>query len=404
MGASSTQRSYDFPVADADNHLYERRDAFTRYLPPGYEDLVRFIEIDGKQQLVIKGKLAFILPNPTLEKVPPPGAYGDGDPMGTAGKPRIVQSPPEFFEPEPRLKWMRETGIDRAICFPTLGLSVEERLQKDTEARHVLIHAFNQWLLEQWTFNYENAIFATPLITLSILDKALAELEWVLENGAKAIYVQLGFVTTDRGYKSMALPEFDPFWKRVEESGVLVTMHSGDGGQNRYINEWEGTPDEETEHFKKGRSKGSMAFRAFVGQYDRITGDVIASMLCHGLFNRFPKLNIMPAETLTYWVRPTLARMEQIYRTQRQLFDANPIEQFKTNVKVHLFHDPDPVGLIREIGAETCVFGSDFPHPEGRSNPLDFAAALEGLTEAEVALVMGGNLDRMLGITAGASA
>lgn len=30
-------RSRGFPVFDADNHLYETQDAFTRYLPPAQE-------------------------------------------------------------------------------------------------------------------------------------------------------------------------------------------------------------------------------------------------------------------------------------------------------------------------------------------------------------------------------
>jgi predicted TIM-barrel fold metal-dependent hydrolase len=385
-------RPAGFPIADADNHLYETRDAFTRHLPASHADLIRFIEIGGRQQLVIKDKLSFILPNPTLEKVPPPGYYEDVD-----NNPRIIVSPPEFFEPEPRLRWMRETGIDRAVLFPTLGLSIEERLGSDTEARHVLVHAFNQWLLDQWTFDYQHALFTAPLVTLSILDKAIAELEWVVDHGAKVIYVQPGFVTTDRGRKSMALTEFDPFWQRVVDTGVVVGMHSGDGGQQRYLNDWEGTPDAQSEHFKQ-RSKGSAAFFAYIGYYDRITSDLVASMVCHGLLTRFPELKLLPAEQGTGWVRPTLARLEEIWGHSRQLFDEHPVDQIKRNIKVHLFRDPDPVALTRLVGADAAVFGSDFPHPEGQANPLDFADKLVGLPPDDIRKVMGGNLDRLLGV------
>jgi predicted TIM-barrel fold metal-dependent hydrolase len=390
MSEQSDERRY--PIADADNHLYETRDAFTRYLPPGYEDMVKMIDIDGRVTLVVKNKLAFILPNPTLEKVPPPGYYDDIE-----NSPRIIVSPPEFFEPEPRLRWMRDTGIDRAVLFPTLGLSLEERLQNDTEGRHVLVHSYNQWLLDQWTFNYEDALFPAPLVTLSILDRAIAELEWVVERGARIIYVQPGFVVTDRGRKSMALPEFDPFWAKVVEAGVVVGMHSGDGGQNRYINEWEGTPDAETEHFKQ-RSRESMAFRAYFGVYDRITSDLMASIVCHGLLTRYPQLEFLPAEQGTGWVRPTIARLEEVYAMQRPLFAEHPVEQLKRNVKIHLFRDRDPVELTRLVGADAAVFGSDFPHPEGQANPLDFADKLAGLPADDIRKVMGGNLDRILGV------
>ena len=139
----------------------------------------------------------------------------------------------------------------------------------DPVERCVFVHAFNRWLLDQWTFNYEDALFAAPLITLSRLDDAMAELDWVMENGAKIIYIQPGFVVTDRGRTSMALPQFDPFWRKVEDYGVIVGMHSGDGGQTRYMNEWEGTPDQDLSYFAK-RDKNSAAFRAFIGQYERL--------------------------------------------------------------------------------------------------------------------------------------
>ena len=356
--------------------------------------MVRFIDIEGRVTLVVKNKLAFILPNPTLEKVPPPGYYDDIE-----NKPRIIVSPPEFFEPEPRLRWMRETGIDRAVLFPTLGLSIEERLQNDTEGRHVLVHAYNQWLLDQWTFNYEDALFPAPLVTLSILDQAIAELEWVVEHGAKIIYVQPGFVVTDRGRKSIALPEFDPFWAKVVEAGVVVGMHSGDGGQNRYINEWEGTPDAETEHFKQ-RTKGSMAFRAFFGKYDRITSDLDG-------VDGVPRA-VEPVPGARTSCPPNRARAgcdprspgsrRSTCPTARPFFDENPVDTVKRNVKIHLFRDRDPVELTRLVSADAAVFGSDFPHPEGQADPLDFADQLAGLPADDIRKVMGGNLDRILGV------
>ncbi len=36
-----SDRTLPFPVFDADNHLYEATDAFTRYLPPEYDGRAR---------------------------------------------------------------------------------------------------------------------------------------------------------------------------------------------------------------------------------------------------------------------------------------------------------------------------------------------------------------------------
>ncbi len=65
----------DFPVFDADNHLYETEDAFTRHLPAAHKKLFRFAEIDGRKKLVVRSSITEFIPNPTFEVVARPGAH-----------------------------------------------------------------------------------------------------------------------------------------------------------------------------------------------------------------------------------------------------------------------------------------------------------------------------------------
>ena len=37
------KRIVDFPVFDADNHMYEKTDAFTKFLPPEYAGLIKYV-------------------------------------------------------------------------------------------------------------------------------------------------------------------------------------------------------------------------------------------------------------------------------------------------------------------------------------------------------------------------
>ena len=68
----------------------------------------------------------------------------------------------------------------------------------------------------------------------------------------------------------------------------------------------------------------------------------------------------------------------------------------KRNIWVHPFHEEDPGGLIDLIGADRVVFGSDYPHPEGMSNPVAYVDELEGLDKEDIARVMGGNLAEIM--------
>ena len=393
-------RQLDFPVFDADNHLYETRDALTKFLPPEYEKVIGYVEVNGRTKITVKGQISDYIPNPTFDVVAAPGAQEEyfkvGNPEGKSrreimGKP--IKALPAFREPAPRLELMDELGIDRALMWPTLASLVEERLRDDPLATHAVVHSLNQWMHEQWTFNFKDRIFPIPVITLPIVDRAIEELEWVLERGAKAILVRPAPVPGPYGSRSFALPEFDPFWAKVEAADILVGMHASDSGYQRYINEWEGIRGGEFEPFK-----GPSGFAAIVGHSSRSIIDTVASAIGHGLCTRFPRIKIAPVENGSGWVRPLLSDMEHAYRTNPQVFAEDPVEVFKRNIFVHPFHEEDPRGLVELIGDDNVIFGSDYPHPEGMADPITFVDDLEGLPHDSVAKIMGGNLSRLMNV------
>jgi predicted TIM-barrel fold metal-dependent hydrolase len=392
-------RSLDFPIFDADNHMYEPPDALTRFLPEEYAGVIQYVQVKGRTKIAVKGQISDYIPNPTFEVVAAPGAqeeyFKTGNPGGKSrreiyGKP--IKAPPAFFEPAPRLALMNELGIDRAMMWPTLASLVEERLAEDPLATHAVIHALNQWMHETWSFDYQGRIFATPIITLPIVERAIEELEWVLARGARAILVRPAPAAGFGGLRrSIALPEFDPFWKRVEEAGILVGMHASDSGYTRYLNDWEGIRDREFQPFK-----GLSGFSAIVSVEHRPIVDTVASLIGHGLCSRFPRISFAPIENGSHWVRPLLHNLEEAYKYSPEAFAENPLDVFHRNIYVHPFHEEDPIGLVKLLGADHVLFGSDYPHPEGLADPIAFVEELSALPSADVARVMGGNLGRLM--------
>ena len=67
-------RKLPFPVFDADNHMYETTDAFTKYLPEQYSGLIKYVEVNGRTKIAIKNKISEYIPNPTFNVVAAPGA------------------------------------------------------------------------------------------------------------------------------------------------------------------------------------------------------------------------------------------------------------------------------------------------------------------------------------------
>jgi predicted TIM-barrel fold metal-dependent hydrolase len=386
----------DMMIFDADNHLYETKDALTKYLPERYKNAVDYVEVRGRTKIVVRGQISEYIPNPTFDVVARPGAqedyYRNGNPEGKSyreifGKP--IRAIPAFREPAARLELMNSQGLDRTLMFPTLASLVEERMKDDPELTHAVVHALNEWLYETWQFNYEDRIFTTPVITLPIVEKAMEELDWVLERGARVILIRPAPVPGYRGSRSFGLPEFDPFWEKVVEADILVGMHSSDSGYERYANDWMGSGTEMLP-FQPQSFRMLQAWRPIE--------DTVAALICHGALSRFPALKIAVIENGSSWVEPLMKALKNQYKKMPQDFLENPIDVMKRNISISPFWEEDLGELATLIGEDNVLFGSDYPHPEGLAEPASYIKELEGLPEATVAKIMGGNLARLMGV------
>lgn len=392
-------RKCDFPVFDADNHLYETEDAFTRHLPDKYKGAIDYVDVRGRKKIVVRGVISDYIPNPTFEVVARPGAqeeyFRNGNPEGKSYR-EIVGEPmraiPAFREPAPRLELMDELGVDRTLMFPTLASLLEERMRDVPKMLHAVIHSLNEWMYETWQFDYEGRIFATPVITLPIVEEAIEELEWCLERGARTVLIRPAPVPGLEGSRSFAFEEFDPFWERVVEAGIMVSMHASDSGYSRYQGDWTGP--QEMLPFKPD------AFRSMT-MHERPIFDTMAAAVCHGLLTRFPTLKIAAIENGGAWVPGFLRELAYTHKMMPHAFDEDPVEAFKRNIYVSPFHEDDISELIELLGVDHLLFGSDYPHPEGLADPCSYLDHLPpGLSDEDVAKIMGGNLAQLMGVEA----
>ena len=146
-------------IWDADNHLYEPPDAYTRHLPKKYQSAIKWIQVDGQTKLMIKGKLTDTIPNPTYDVVASPGAWADyfrgvnpdGKSLRELANP--IACPDSFRRAQERMELLDAQRIQACVMFPTTGGMLEERMTDDIELAHAVVHAYNEWLYEEWTFD-----------------------------------------------------------------------------------------------------------------------------------------------------------------------------------------------------------------------------------------------------------
>jgi predicted TIM-barrel fold metal-dependent hydrolase len=386
-----------FEVWDADNHMYETIDAYTRYLPEKYSEALKFVDVKGRKKLQILGVVTETIPNPTYEVIPTPGAWSDyfrginpdGKTLRELAEP--IRCPDAFRRPDLRLELMDRQGVHGAVMFPTTAGMLEERTKSDTELTHAVTHAFNRWLLEDWTFNYQNRIFPVPAISLNDPALGVEELEWCLDKGARTVLIRPAPVPREDGTsRSAALPEFDGFWRLVESSGISVQMHNSDSGYERYIDDWEDAA--EFNGFALSKLRG------FIYEESRNIFDTLAAFIAHGVFERFPGVRIGVVENGGSWAHRLLDVFERVYRKRPYDFSEHPSDVFRRHVWINPFHEEDMSQLVELLGADRVMFGSDYPHPEGLAEPVDFVKELSGLPADTTERVMGGNLKELIGL------
>jgi hypothetical protein len=59
----------EFPVLDADSHLFKTEDKITRYLPIEHTYLFQFVEVRGRKTLLAQTPLTDFIPIPSFEVV-----------------------------------------------------------------------------------------------------------------------------------------------------------------------------------------------------------------------------------------------------------------------------------------------------------------------------------------------
>jgi predicted TIM-barrel fold metal-dependent hydrolase len=390
-------RSLPFPVYDADNHLYEPEEALTRYLPDRFRRDFYFVDVGGRRKLAIAGTISEFIPNPTFEVVAAPGThvawFRAENPEGKTlremtGKP--IRPPAEWRSGDGRIALLDKQGVHATLVFPTLASMLEERLGVRAEATAALFHSLNRWTIDEWGFARQNRLFSVPYISLTDVDRAVEELEFVLEHGARCVGIRPAPVPDIRGSRSFGLPEYDPFWARVADAEIFVCLHASDSGYDRITQWWTGGVDEEWLAFERN------SFQTMMDLLGRAISDSIAALICHGVFERHPKLRVAAVENGAGWVGPFVKRLDYAYGQLPQSFEVHPREQFERHVYVAPFYEDDMESLRPYLPVERTLFGSDYPHPEGVAEPLDYLDEFASYKPDEIEKVFSTNLKQLI--------
>jgi predicted TIM-barrel fold metal-dependent hydrolase len=164
-------------------------------------------------------------------------------------------------------------------------------------------------------------------------------------------------------------PALDPIWAACRETGLPLGQHGGTGA-----------PDYQPQSFA--------SFMVLATEHSFFSGRSMWQLILGGVFERFPDLKVVWAETEDWWIRPVMELMDgretrgddwsEFAETLARLkpYTRLPSEYFRSNCYVGLspFSSKYPsVGALGTAGPEpegfavrstNAMVGADYPHPE----------------------------------------
>ncbi|WP_280364865.1 amidohydrolase family protein [Nocardia wallacei] len=396
----------DYKAIDVDNHYYEPLDAFTRHLDKRFRRRGVQIVRDGKYHTAIIGnRVNRFIPNPTFDPIIVPGCLDlifrgqvpEGVDPATLMRVESLELRPEYRERDARAAVVDKQGIETIFLFPTFGCGVEEALRGDIEATMASLHAFNLWLDEDWGFDRpDGKIVAAPMISLADPAAAVAEVDIVLERGARGVHIRRARGPGGGKPRSLGDRAHDPVWARLAEANVPVAFHLGDSGYLRIAAMWGGK--DTFEPFGPGDALDKILVD------DRAIHDTMASLIIHGVFDRHPALRVASIENGSDFVHRLSKRMKKLANQSPKAFPHDPVDTLREHVWVAPYYEDDLPRLAQTLGTDRILFGSDWPHGEGLEEPVAFTEELTSFDAADVRKIMRDNAREFLGLPVAAVA
>jgi predicted TIM-barrel fold metal-dependent hydrolase len=386
----------DAPLFDADQHFYEPRDVFARYIEPAFaERAVHAVtQPDGSEIVVVDGRRVTTVGTVTYDAFPKPGSGRQlikshkGVRQGSAADTLFEAVRPEYRDRDTRLEVMDQQGVEACLLFSSIAVVVEHFIE-DPLLLYAHLSAFNRWLCDEWGYRHLDRIYGVPILSLRDLRYAVEELERCLTRGARVISLKCGPAYG----RSPGDPYFDPFWARVNEAGVSVALHVDEPGYNEAIAATWG-------HLANPAVFEQSAWQWTNCYVDRPIMDTVSALIFDNLFGRYPDITVVSVENGAGWVPYLVPRMDKMRAAQGPWIGgrltAKPSSLFREHVLVTPYPEDQLEPVLSVVGSESLVMGSDWPHPEGFAQPADFVERVRSLPDADQHRILHANGERLM--------
>ena len=338
--------------------------------PPGRKIRPKTTTVDIHAHVIVPAAKDYVRPHMDWSKVSL-AHFATPETKAIAHQQDLDRSP-RMHDVKLRLADMDEMGVDIQVlspspfqCYYTLPIDIADkatRLVNDGIAEHVALRPDR----------------LIPLGAVPLQDGAAAAVE------LRRCMTQLGFkgvqILTNVAGRELSDPDFLPFWRTAEELGALVILHPNG--------------------FTDAQRLSRFYFNNLIGNPLETT-IAIHYLIFDGILERFPRLKILAVHGGGF-TGAYAARMDHGWGARSDCHGDLPNAPSSYLKRIYVdsvvFSPSQLDYLIRTLGTDHVVMGTDYAFDMAESDPVSHIMGVEGLSDAARTAIVGGNAMRLLGM------
>ena len=384
-----------YMVISSDGHAGPRPEVYRDYLDPQFRD-----EFD-RQHTARLAMMAQI--GERLEMAQESAKWAEGKDEGLSGA----------WDSDRRVEVLDGDGIAAEILFvdgitesnsPPFGGDLGlVPMGAVPELQWAGARAHNRWIAEFVAMEPDRRFGLALVPPFWGVEESVKEIHWARDHGLGGILLPHMWMNEDPYHH----PKYEPMWAACEELEIIIHFHSGTAPMQDYFGAalFGAQPGADPPVEMPG------ALGIYVTEVAWWLTRPLWFMIWGGVFERYPKLKAAVTEGSSIWVPELLHLMDHRYSEHhftaklgtgyRKHLTMKPSEYFRRNIRVgSSAMSRREAELRHEIGLSTIMWGTDYPHPEG-TWPITRKIMIEtfqGLPEAEIEAMLGGNAAEFYGI------
>ena len=349
-------------IISVDDHVIEPAHLFSRWLPKKYQEGgPRHVRTGIGDLKFVQGKYEYVtddegpladwwfyenLKAPYRRNIAAAGFHPDE--MTLEGI-TYEEMRPGCFEPEARLRDMDTNWVEASLCFPTFPRFCGQTFMEagDKEVALACVHAYNDWMVEEWCGDSHGRLIPLTIIPLWDSDLAADEVRRNANRGVHAVC--FSEMPSQLGLPSIHTDFWDPFLAACNETHTTINMHIGSSSSMPRV-----SPDAPVATGIPLSFSNSMAS--------------MCDWVFSGKLNEFTELKLAYSEGQIGWIPYVLERMDDVWLQHRawggvkDLVLEPPSNYYRKHMYGCFFRDRHGVKSLDDIGVDTVTFEVDYPH------------------------------------------